>query len=95
MISEIPTMAIEYVYVEGNTSVLPDEMFAHRLGLIPLDSKNVDNYKWQSRDEKDGGCVCSRNCAECSATFYLKMTYPTLEEIFSDYMPDFCKMQFS
>ncbi len=46
MISEIPTMAIELVYIEKNTTVIPDEMFAHRLGLIPLDSRNVDNYKW-------------------------------------------------
>lgn len=36
LISEIPTMAIEYVYILNNTSVIQDEVLAHRLGLIPI-----------------------------------------------------------
>jgi len=33
---QIPTVAIETVYIENNTSVVQDEVLAHRLGLIPL-----------------------------------------------------------
>ncbi len=36
LLAEIPTMAIEKVYVYNNTSVIQDEVLAHRLGLIPL-----------------------------------------------------------
>jgi DNA-directed RNA polymerase I and III subunit RPAC1 len=50
MLSEVPTMCIETVFVHKNTSVIPDEVFfsffhhhcfftkilSHRLGLIPL-----------------------------------------------------------
>ncbi|ELP86743.1 DNA-directed RNA polymerase I and III subunit RPAC1, putative [Entamoeba invadens IP1] len=36
MLSEVPTMAIEMVVMEVNTSCIPDEMLAHRLGLIPI-----------------------------------------------------------
>ena len=36
MIAEIPSMAIEKVTMWQNTSVLPDENLAHRMGLIPI-----------------------------------------------------------
>lgn len=36
LLAEIPTMAIEKVYMENNTSIIADEVFAHRLGLVPL-----------------------------------------------------------
>lgn len=36
LIAEIPTMAVEYVYIMNNTSVIQDEVLAHRLGLIPI-----------------------------------------------------------
>ena len=36
MISEIPTMAIEKAHIWQNKSVIPDEVLAHRLGLIPI-----------------------------------------------------------
>jgi DNA-directed RNA polymerase I and III subunit RPAC1 len=36
LISEIPTLAIETVFIHNNTSVIQDEVLAHRLGLIPF-----------------------------------------------------------
>jgi len=36
MIAEIPSMAIEKVTMWQNTSILPDENLAHRMGLIPI-----------------------------------------------------------
>jgi DNA-directed RNA polymerases I and III subunit RPAC1 len=36
MIAEIPTMAIEKVEMWQNTSIIPDENLAHRMGLVPI-----------------------------------------------------------
>ncbi|CAH1169864.1 unnamed protein product [Phaedon cochleariae] len=36
MLSDVPTMAIEKVHIHNNTSIIQDEVLAHRLGLIPL-----------------------------------------------------------
>ncbi|KAL0208952.1 hypothetical protein P9112_011539 [Eukaryota sp. TZLM1-RC] len=36
LLSEVPTIAIENVIIHNNTSVIPDEVLAHRLGLLPI-----------------------------------------------------------
>lgn len=36
ILSKIPTISIEYVIIEKNTTNLNDEIIAHRLGLLPL-----------------------------------------------------------
>ncbi|KAI1333174.1 DNA-directed RNA polymerase [Xylariaceae sp. FL0255] len=46
LIAEIPTLAIETVFVNNNTSVIQDEVLAHRLGLIPFtgSKKGIREY---------------------------------------------------
>jgi DNA-directed RNA polymerase I and III subunit RPAC1 len=51
LLAEVPTMAIEKVFVVNNTSVIPDEVLSHRLGLVPL---RVDPRRFEYRAEGDG-----------------------------------------
>lgn len=43
-------MAIERVYIANNTSVVQDEVLAHRLGLIPIsaDPRLFEYPGWKS-----------------------------------------------
>jgi len=69
MTSEIPTMAIEIVDIEENSSGLFDEAVAHRLGLIPLKFPNTYNLK----DE----CKCTgKGCSRCEVIFSLEKKGP-------------------
>lgn len=46
LLAEIPTMAIEDVFVHRNTSIIPDEILSQRLGLLPV---GVDPRLFQAR----------------------------------------------
>jgi DNA-directed RNA polymerases I and III subunit RPAC1 len=64
LIAEIPTMAIERVNLYQNTSIIPDEVLVHRLGLIPI---HADPRKFEWCDEHD------RSVAANTAAFSLQV----------------------
>lgn len=83
MLAEIPTVAIDLVEIEVNTSVMADEFLSHRLGLIPLDSSLVEELEY-TRD-----CDCEQYCDKCSVVLALNArctTDETMEVWASDLM---------
>jgi len=72
MLSEIPTMAIEWVDFHKNDSVLWDDIIASRLGLIPM---AFDPKLYNMKD----GCKCNgKGCSRCQVMLALKKKGPCM-----------------
>ena len=72
MIESVPTMAIDTVEFQKNSSVLYDEILAHRLGLIPIKT----DLKGYNLPEK---CKCKgEGCARCTLKLTLKAKGPCI-----------------
>ena len=66
ILSEVPTLAIDDVWIVENTSSLYDEIVAKRLGLIPV---KTDLESFVLPDE----CACGGvGCPQCQVAFTLK-----------------------
>ncbi len=70
IIDLVPVMAIEGLEIKKNTSILYDEMVAHRMGLLPL----TTDLKSYTLPEK---CTCKgEGCAKCQLQLTLKAKGP-------------------
>ncbi len=66
VISEVPCMAIDDVVVIENSSVMQDEIIAHRLGLVPLKT-DLDSYNLP----EECPCKSEFGCNLCRVTLTL------------------------
>jgi DNA-directed RNA polymerase subunit D len=63
MLTEVPTMAIDEIVILENSSILNDEILAHRMGFIPLKT-DLDSYNLpeECKCESELGCnLCRAN----------------------------------
>ncbi|MDG7010605.1 MAG: DNA-directed RNA polymerase subunit D [Nitrososphaerota archaeon] len=65
-IAEVPCMAIDDVVILENSSVLYDEILAHRLGMVPI---KTDLERYNLPDECD--CGNPLGCHKCRVLFVL------------------------
>lgn len=65
-LAEVPSMAIAEVVMIENSSILQDEMIAHRLGLVPLKT-DLDTYNLPEECE----CQSEFGCGQCRVTLTL------------------------
>jgi DNA-directed RNA polymerase I and III subunit RPAC1 len=68
LLSEVPTVALEYIYMWNNTSLIHDEVLSHRLGLVPLnvDARLFDTME-EGEDATDRNTVVFQLQVTCSA----------------------------
>ncbi|KAL0947087.1 hypothetical protein HGRIS_013228 [Hohenbuehelia grisea] len=68
MMAEVPTTAVENVFIFTNTSVIADEVLSHRMGMIPL---NIDPALMTMRSEEltDRDTVVFRVDIECRRNY--------------------------
>lgn len=64
MIAEIPTLAIDIVRISKNTTILTDEMIAHRLGLLPLNYQSLDDEGCKVTFKNKAGIEIEEWCAD-------------------------------
>ena len=75
MIAEVPTLCIDKVEIKANTTNMPDEFLAHRLGLIPLrTSKKMSEYNYSHL------CDCEDGCNRCTVRVDCHLTFDQLRE---------------
>jgi len=71
ILAEVPCMAIDEVVVIENSSVLQDEMIAHRLGLVPLKT-DLDSYNLP----EECPCKSELGCNLCRVSLALDAESP-------------------
>jgi len=67
MLTEVPAMAIDELVILENSSMLNDEILAHRMGLIPLKT-DLDSYNLP----EECGCKSEFGCNLCRVTLTLE-----------------------
>ena len=67
MLTEVPTMAIDEIVILENSSILNDEILAHRIGLIPIKT-DLDSYSLP----EDCKCESEFGCNLCRANLTLE-----------------------
>src|SRR5256886_3946564 len=67
ILAEVPVMAIEDVMILENSSVMYDEILAHRLGLIPITTDQSYNLP------EECTCKSELGCSKCRASLSLEI----------------------
>lgn len=70
MMNDIPTMAMDHVIIEENTSMIHDEWLARKMGLIPLVSSGINSVH-------DPCPFSEKGCDACTVTFQLHVKCDT------------------
>mmetsp|Transcript_19969 Transcript_19969/g.33435 ORF Transcript_19969/g.33435 Transcript_19969/m.33435 type:complete len:383 (+) Transcript_19969:120-1268(+) len=68
MLAEVPTIAIEHVWIAVNNSIIQDEVLAHRVGLIPIKADPSKLQYVENEEMTDKDTLVFHFDVECSNT---------------------------
>jgi len=72
LISEVPNMAIDDLFIFDNSSVVSDEVLSHRIGLVPIKT-DLDRYVLP----RDCDCGSELGCDKCRVVLTLDVEADT------------------
>lgn len=85
LLAEVPTMAIEKVHIYNNTSIIQDEVLAHRLGLIPIKADpRLFEYKSEGEDFSPEDTIIFQLKVKCTKNSQAKDTTDP-DEMYKDH----------
>ena len=81
VLAEVPVMAIDDVMILENSSVMYDEILAHRLGLIPITTDQTYNLP------EECTCKSELGCEKCRASLSLEIeASDPVEVVYSSFL---------
>ena len=85
MVAEVPTMTMEDIFYFDNSSLVPDEILANRIGFTPLKT-DLDSYVLP----EDCDCNAELGCPKCRAvlTMDVEATENSVTVYSGDLVPD-------
>jgi DNA-directed RNA polymerase subunit D len=85
IVTEVPTMTVEDIFYFDNSSLIPDEILANRIGFIPLKT-DLDNYILP----EDCDCEAELGCPKCRAVLTMDVETPdnSITVYSGDLIPD-------
>ena len=75
---QVPTIAIEHVWIAVNSSIIQDEVLAHRIGLIPIkaDARKLEYVTDEEETDKD--TIVFHFDVECTTALQPGSSEPTV-----------------
>jgi DNA-directed RNA polymerase I and III subunit RPAC1 len=69
LLAEVPTVALEHIYIYNNSSLIHDEVLSHRMGLVPLmiDARRLDEVDEDDDSPTDRNTVVFKLKVACAS----------------------------
>ncbi|GMH91265.1 hypothetical protein TrST_g403 [Triparma strigata] len=105
LLADVPTMAIETVYIDQNTSITHDEVLSHRLGLMPVladptefevggdEDTDWNTLVFQAHCKKSNGTDHAKFSPVCTASYRMLPVIKMLDNVRGEDAEELCTLE--